>query len=104
MFLLLAPAIAMSGGCKGARRDEQTADMRILYRQPVPGVPVVETYQQRHESDVLLGYIVEVCHPSCPWPFQEGQAPDHDNSDSRIHDAAWCASTAPCELLQDVVQ
>jgi len=31
-----------------------------LSRHPVRGIPVVETYQHRHEGDVLLGYIVEV--------------------------------------------
>ena len=39
---------------------------RILYRQPVRGVPISESYQQRQETDVLLGYIVEVCAPSAP--------------------------------------
>ena len=33
---------------------------RILYRQPVPGIPVAESFQQRQIGDVLLGYIVEV--------------------------------------------
>ena len=54
MLLMAKAGKGKQGGGSG------DPNMRILYRQPYPGVPVVETYQQRNEGDVLLGYIVEV--------------------------------------------
>ena len=34
--------------------------MRILYEQPYPGIPVVDTTQQRNPGDIILGYVVDV--------------------------------------------
>ena len=70
--MMLMMAARGGKGKKGGGTNDP--NMRILYRQPYPGVPVVETYQNRHEGDVLLGYIVEVRRSSFkPVPA----VPDH---------------------------
>ena len=71
--MLILPLVAGA-----ARKNKQGAGdsgidpstMRVLYKHPGAGIPVLESSQLRHEGDVLLGYIVEVPvkRPSHPPP------------------------------------
>ena len=63
-MMLLMAAKAAKGKQGGGGNTGADPNMRILYRQPYPGIPVVESYQYRNEGDVLLGYIVEVSRAS----------------------------------------
>ena len=54
MMLMMAAAKA------GKNKQGNDPNRQLLYKHPVPGIPVVETYQQRNPGDVILGYVVDV--------------------------------------------
>ena len=62
--------LALAAGRKG-RQGQQANDpnMRILYKHPYPGIPVVETTQLRSPGDIILGYVVDVRSLTLPVRF-----------------------------------